>query len=307
MPAIDYTSRITTLLYGVIMNQEKSFVIFLFKILPKSFLSRIFGYITRLPLPQFVMTGIITWYTGRFGVMDEYTVPAGGFRTLDDFFTRKLKPGARTIDGNRNTAVSPVDARVDQFGRIMDGTLIQAKGITYSLSDLIPSEYGMRFHGGSFITLYLSPGDYHRIHSPVDGAIEGFFHIPGKLYTVQEFMVAGLPGLFSLNERLISYISTPSGVVAVCKIGAMNVGRISLAYSDIVTNRMIRKKREALFDSAGKISIRKGDELGTFHLGSTIVLLFENSKVKFSGLKAGEKVRVGDVIATLPVPAGKKS
>ena len=289
------------------MNSKTRIFIFIFRILPKSLLSRIFGYITRVPLPSFMMSGIIRWYSRRFDLKDEYDVPQGGFRSMDDFFTRRLRPGVHVIDKSKNSIVSPVDARIDEFGRITDGTLIQAKGINYLLSDLLPSEYGNRFRNGFFITLYLSPGDYHRIHSPVDGNVDGFFHIPGKLYTVQEFMVAGLPGLFSINERLISYISTPAGSVAVCKIGAMNVGRISLAYNDVITNRALRKKQEILFTERSKIPVKKGEEIGTFHLGSTVILLIENNAVKFEKLTAGQTVRVGQKIADISKPSRKKT
>ncbi len=289
------------------MNSKTRITIFIFRILPKSLLSRIFGYITRIPLPSFMMSAIIKWYSRRFNLKDEFDIPEGGFRTMDDFFTRRLRAGVHVIDRGKDSIVSPVDARIDEFGKITDGTLIQAKGITYSLKDLVPSEYGNRFSNGFFMTLYLSPGDYHRIHSPVDGNIEGFFHIPGKLYTVQEFMVAGLHGLFSLNERLISYISTHQGAVAVCKVGAMNVGRISLSYNDIVTNRTLRKKQEVFFKDNASIPVKKGDELGTFHLGSTVILLFENNALKPVKISKGQTVRVGDKIAEASKPSRKKT
>lgn len=274
--------------------------ILLFKILPKSFISRVFGYVSLVPIPAPLMRRVISWYCTRYGVnIEEADVPADGFRNLNRFFTRKLKVGARIIDGDRLSVVATTDSRVDQFGDITDDLILQAKGVDYSLRDLIPSVRGEKFINGKFITLYLSPGDYHRIHSPVSGGIEGFFNIPGKLFTVQEFMVKGLKGLFAVNERLITYISTERGGVAVCKIGAMNVGKISLSYDRSVTNRFLRRKNEHLYSVGQNPAVNKGDEIGVFNLGSTVIILFEKGMMEFSGLKAGQRVKVGEKIGKL--------
>ena len=274
--------------------KKRKLLIFLFKIIPKSFLSRLFGYFTRIPLPAFILKPLISWYIKKFNInMDEYATPAGGFKNFDMFFTRELKTGSRKISAAKGALLSPVDARVDQSGKIKKGQLIQAKGISYSIDSLLPSDMAKRFKNGSFVTLYLSPADYHRIHSPVSGKITGFFHIPGKLYTVQEFMVQGLEGLFSINERLVSYIETAKGLAAVCKVGAMNVGRISLSYEGTVTNKFIRSKKEVFFDKP--VKVKAGDEIGMFHLGSTIILLFEKGMADFE-IKTGDRVRFGQRI-----------
>lgn len=263
-------------------------------------ISMIFGWIALIPLPSGVMNGIIDWYCKKYGVIiEEAVIPEGGFRNLNLFFTRELKKGARKIDKSTGAVVATTDSRVDQYGTITDERIMQAKGISYSVRDLIPSSEAEKFIGGKFITLYLSPGDYHRIHSPVDGKITGFFNIPGKLYTVQEFMVNSLPDLFSVNERLITYIKTSKGNVAVCKIGAINVGKISLAYDDAVTNKLFGKRHEKLYTKDEMKPVKKGDELGTFNLGSTVIILFEKGMMDFSKLKYGQKVRVGEKIGTL--------
>ncbi|MCL1911221.1 MAG: archaetidylserine decarboxylase [Leptospirales bacterium] len=277
--------------------RKKKLLIFLFKIIPKSLFSRIFGYFARIPLPAPVLNALISWYVKKFNInMDEYSVPSGGFRNFDMFFTRELKPNSRKISAAKNALLSPVDARVDQSGKIRKGQIIQAKGILYGVDSLIPSDAAKRFQNGYFVTLYLSPADYHRIHSPVSGKITGFFHIPGKLYTVQEFMVQGLEGLFSINERLISYIETAKGLAAVCKVGAMNVGRISLSYASVVTNKSIRSQKEVFFDES--VKVKAGDEIGAFHLGSTIILLFEKGMAELE-IKPGERVRFGQSIGRL--------
>ena len=276
--------------------KNKNLSIFIFKIIPKSLLSRIFGYIALIPIPVFLMGKLIKWYSGKFGVKNEYIIPEKGFKNFNDFFTRKLKPGIHKIDTSTLSIVSPVDARIDQYGAIDGSYIIQAKGINYSVYDLVPSETSNFFTGGSFMTLYLSPGDYHRIHSPVDGKIIGYFNIPGKLFTVQEYMVNGLNGLFNLNERLISYIKTNRGLVGVCKVGAMNVGKISLSYDSIITNKAIRSKNEFFYPETDQKEIKKGDELGIFNLGSTIILLFEKNMIKFDNFTPGTNIRLGEKI-----------
>ena len=282
--------------------ENNAFRILIFRMLPKGFLSRIFGYVSLIPLPGGLMDRIISWYSDKYGVnLSEAETPAEGYKNLNMFFTRKLKEGSRKIDEDKLSVVASTDSRVDQYGDLTDDLILQAKGVDYSLRDLIPSIEAEKFINGKFITLYLSPGDYHRIHSPVSGRIKGFFNIPGKLYTVQEFMVKGLKGLFAVNERLITYIDTPYGSVAVCKIGAINVGKISLSYDHSVTNRFFRHKNENVYSEDKKPEVQKGDEIGIFNLGSTVILLFEKGMVEFSGLKYGQKVRMGEKIGTLKI------
>jgi len=278
------------------MNQ--SVTLRLFKVTPTCLLSRIAGAAARVPLPQPIMKAFISWYSKRYGVTEEYEVPPRGFRTFDEFFTRRLKKGSRPVTRTPLAVVSPVDGRIQRYGAIEGSTIIQAKGLTYTLDDLIPSQTAALFRGGAFMTLYLAPGDYHRIHAPVDGTITGYFTIPGRLFTVQEWMVARQPLLYARNERIITYIETEAGTVAVCKIGAFNVGRITLAYSDERTNRMFRTRRERFFPSSG-VPVKAGDEIGAFHLGSTVILLFQNNAVRFNQIPCKTAVRMGALIGTL--------
>lgn len=286
------------------MNDKQK--IFLFRIIPKSLISRIFGVIALIPMPSGFMERIIRWYVARYSVnLGEAEIPDGGFRNLNSFFTRKLKPAARKISRGKDDIVATTDSRVDQYGRITRDTIIQAKGVEYSVKDLVPSEMAEKFINGSFITLYLSPGDYHRIHSPVTGEITGYFNIPGKLFTVQEFMVRGLRGLFAVNERLITYIKTKKGYVAVCKIGAINVGKISLSYDNAVTNRFSGRKKEFFYETGSMPAVKKGDEIGIFNLGSTVIILFEKNMIKFDRLKMGSSIRMGERIGVF-LPGSKK-
>jgi len=269
----------------------------MFKILPTRLLSRLFGYCTRIPLPAYIMNKLIGWYSKKFNVsLDEVFIPPGGFKNFDEFFTRNLKRGMRFVEPHPLALVSPVDAMVSACGAINAGQVLQAKGINYDVASLLPGEMQSRFIGGSFITLYLSPGDYHRIHSPLSGTIVGYQYDPGKLYTVQDWLVKILPGLFTVNERITSYIQTAFGLVAVCKVGAMNVGRISLSYTPVYTNRWCAKPHFVRLDEGKRITISKGDELGIFHLGSTVIIVTEK-RCRFLKDLENKKVMMGQVLA----------
>jgi phosphatidylserine decarboxylase len=279
--------------------RHKTLLLLLFKIIPKSFLSRIFGFVARIPLPDLIMKLIIKHYCSFYKVnQNEIDFSEEGFRTFDKFFTRKLKSGIHKIDPKLDSIVSPVDAKISEFGKINHKSIIQAKGINYTLDKLVPSQMSDLFIDGFFITLYLSPADYHRIHSPVSGKITGYFAIPGKLFPVQDFMVNGLNGLFNKNERILTYIKNKNKFLAVCKIGAMNVGRITLSYSGIETNRWFRNKKEFFYSGNKQPIIKKGQEIGIFHLGSTIILLFQKNTIQFVKIKKGQRIRVGQKIAS---------
>ncbi len=271
--------------------------IILFKLIPKSLLSRVFGVLMRIPLPLGAMKAIIRWYSVKYGVKDEYDTPPGGFRTFNAFFTRTLRPGVHRIAPDPDVVVSPVDARVDQFGTMTGNGLLQAKGLSYSVNELIPADLADSFCGGSFMTLYLSPGDYHRIHSPVPGSITGYIHSPGTLYTVQEYMVSALPGLFIKNERITTIIRTGKGLAAVCKVGALNVGRISLSYAPVMTNTSWRRARYVRFDESCCVPVSAGQEIGTFNLGSTVILVFQKDMIEWEPSVPGMRVRMGQKIA----------
>ncbi len=277
---------------------KNRFGIFLFKIIPKGFISRLFGIITDVKLPGFILTSIIDRFCAGYDVKkEEILYPEQGFMTFNAFFTRNLKDGIHKVDSENGIIVSPVDAKISSYGNIEKGSLLQAKGIRYQLGDLIPSEISNKFQNGSYITLYLSPGDYHHIHTPVDGDIIGFFAIPGKLFPVKEFMVNGLDNLFSKNERMICYLKNDKGLAAVCMIGAMNVGRISLSFSDLETNKVFRRQKEFFYPTDLQSSVQKGERIGTFNLGSTVILLFQKDMIRFENLEIDRKVRLGEKIA----------
>ncbi len=272
--------------------------------LPQGALSRAFGRVADVPLPKPLRKPVLGGFARFVGAdVSEAAEGLETFPTLNRFFTRELKAGARAWPGDPRVAASPVDGAVGQAGRVTGGKLIQAKGRDYSLRDLLDEDgQWERFDGGSFATLYLSPKDYHRIHAPTAGSIPRARHVPGALMPVNLPAVLHVPDLFARNERLLCYVDGPLGRVAVVAVGAYNVGRISAAFdrewnappgTDAwVTNRKGIDAKTKVYDPA--IPIEQGDHVMTFHLGSTVVLVFEPGRVELSpSLAPNAPVRLG--------------
>lgn len=280
-------------------KKTRSLLLFLLYILPKNGISRITGIVASLRLPDMLLTPFLKWFIRYYNVnTEEMERGIKDYSSINDFFTRKLKPGVRPIAAGPRQIVSPVDARVSQFGKITDRKLIQAKGIDYSADDLLAfPEFSKQFHDGSFITLYLSPPDYHRIHSPCEGNILGYSYAPGKLFPVHEVAVNGVKELFARNERLTTIISSKHGLFAVIKVGAINVGKIRLAYDSTTTNGWFRRARTLRFQK--DIPVGRGDEIGRFEMGSTVIILAEKGALQFPAeICEGKKIRVGEVLGT---------
>lgn len=241
--------------------------------------------------------GIIPWFARRYRIaVNEAEKDWRDYGSLADFFARKLKPGLRPVCGSADSVVSPVDATISQMGTIREGRLIQAKGVDYSVEQLLGDQTKARiFAKGEFITLYLSPQDYHRIHSPITGRITGYVYWPGKLFPVNDLGVKGIPGLFVRNERVITYLESEMGTVAVVKVGAIIVGSVRLAYAPLVSNRGLAAEAVCLEDGP---FVGKGEELGHFQFGSTVILLFEPQCIDWrAGLEPGVRVNMGECIA----------
>ena len=268
---------------------------FFLKILPKNLISRLVGYFAESKLPGFLVRFWIKIFQKIYSI-DMKEVETCSYKNFNEFFTRSLKKEARPIDQDKQSIVSPVDGVVGCFGKIENNTLFQAKGIPYPLEHLVVNpEYAKLFQDGLYITLYLSPRHYHRIHCPVAGNIQELFYIPGTLYPVNAFAVNNIPALFTLNERLISLMeNSPIGKVAVIKVGATIVGKIKVVYDSVESNQ---KKRTLISKRYQNLSLEKGQELGRFQMGSTVILLFSNPKIAFHSLEQGKEVRFGEKIA----------
>jgi phosphatidylserine decarboxylase len=276
--------------------------------LPQGALSRAFGRMADVPVPRPLRPAVLGGFARMVGAdLSEAAEPLEAYPTLNRFFTRALRPGVRSWPDDPRAVASPVDGAAGQVGTVAAGRLVQAKGRLYEVRRLLEDADGWRrFEGGVFVTLYLSPKDYHRIHAPVGGDVVEARHVPGALLPVNQPAVSHVPNLFARNERLMCYVDGPLGRVAVVAVGAYNVGRISAAFdpawnaaeseSAWVTNRRGLQVERRAYDPP--VRVDRGDELMTFHLGSTVVLVFEPGRVELSPeLIAGAPVRLGMEIA----------
>ncbi len=212
------------------------------------------------------------------------------YGSLNEFFTRRLKPGSRTIDSAPEALVSSVDAVITGMGPVNEGTVFQVKGQDYTVEELLNvSPRHVTYKNGYCLVLYLSPTDYHRIHAPVSGQVVETEHVPGKVYPVNEFGLRHMKRVLSRNERLVTFIRHESGEIAVVKVGALNVSSIRYV------------------NGTAPASVTRGDELAYFEFGSTVVLLTESGTfVPDPALHVGSKVRMGQRLGTL-VPAGEEN
>ncbi len=264
----------------------------LLKLLPKRLLTRLTGKLARVPLPVPLNEKLFRVYGRVFPVNFEEAARAPfEYRTLQDFFTRELKPGARPLDPDPKSVLCPVDGRVMQTGCIEAGTLLQAKGWRFAVSDLLgDAQRAASFADGTACTLYLSPADYHRIHMPLTGSVDALHYLPGHLYPVNRFSLHRIRNLFIANERVVLFLTTPAGPAAMVLVGATNVGRIRIAVDKIPR----RQFRSGAFQRSypGGIAVARGAEVGCFELGSTVILLFEKDRVRLA-LQTGDITRVG--------------
>lgn len=226
---------------------------------------------------------LIPRFAKAYGIrIEDAEKPLSEYETLNEFFTRRLKPHLRPIDPAPSVVISPVDALITGVGRIESGLIVNVKGQDYSIEELLNhSPRTMNYTHGYYYVLYLSPTDYHRIHAPVSGTIIEKEHIPGKVYPVNEFGLRHMRRVLSRNERLITYIQHEHGEIAVVKVGALNVSSIRYVES-------LPKKLE------------RGDDLAYFEFGSTVVLLMENGTFEpRADVKLGDKVRMGQALGRL--------
>ncbi|HEX7117367.1 MAG TPA: archaetidylserine decarboxylase [Longimicrobiales bacterium] len=276
--------------------------------LPQGALSRAFGRIADVAIPRALRRPVLGTAARVLGIdLAEAERPVEDYPSLNALFVRRLRPGARRWPQRPDLAGSPVDGVIGAFGQVRDGRLIQAKGRWYSAADLLgdPVE-GRRYDGGAFLTLYLSPRHYHRIHAPCDGAIPTARYVPGALFPVNTPAVLHIQDLFARNERLVCPLDGPLGRVTVVAVGAYNVGRISAAFDPAwcagpggahwVTNR--RPPAEAVRTYDPPVAVSAGAEIMAFHLGSTVILLFEPGRARLAAdLRTGAEIRLGDPVA----------
>jgi len=220
--------------------------------------------------------------------------------TFNDFFTRKLRPNTRPIAKEQETIISPIDGTISQIGNIQENTIIQAKGISYSLETLLVNkDYLELFKNGNFATLYLSPKDYHRIHLPIAGILQEMTYVPGRLFSVNPATADTIQNLFARNERAINIFKTEIGTMAVIMVGAMLVASINTAWGGKITPNNNKTIRSWQYDSQ-QIEMHRGMEIGYFELGSTVILLFEPNMMEWNiNLHPNDSVQFGQSIGKI--------
>lgn len=271
------------------------------RLVPKNALSRAAGALTRAELPRPVRLAAMRAFAARYGIDLGECGSLDGFRTFGEFFARSLRPGLRPVEPGEDVLVSPVDGVVSQVGRATAGRLVQAKGLDYTVEALLADATAASwFTDGAFVTIYLSPRDYHRIHVPAGGAVTGYRYVPGRLWPVNAASVRTVPGLFTVNERLVTLLETPLGRCAVVAVGATIVGRIRAYYDPSIPVSNLPRARPVRRDYPEPIPVVKGQELGAFEMGSTVIVLLEPGRALRPDLAEGARLRVGELLGVRP-------
>jgi phosphatidylserine decarboxylase len=258
--------------------------------------SQAMGMAARVPLPAGVSRAAVAAYARYFDVNLDDVDPeqlSRGFPSFDAFFTRNLRLGARQIDKSHDVLVSPCDGRLREVAEVEAQGVVVAKGHAYAIGELLgDSALAERFVGGLQVVIYLHPRDYHRVHAPISGVARRLVLIPGRLLPVNDAAVARVPRLFAVNERHVHVLETDRGVVAVVMVAAFGVGHMSCAYRQVAAH----PARETVLEFEPPPFLAKGDELGVFHLGSTVVLLTEPGFALAEGLGPDARLELGQTL-----------
>ncbi len=251
--------------------------------LPKNWLSYWVGRLSEKAWPAPLGPWLVRWFAKRYKIrLDEAEMSIGEYKSINALFTRRLKAGVRP---RGEGLLNPADARITEHGRISAGILLQIKGKSYRVADLLGSEQdAARVEGGYFITYYLCPTDYHRVHSPMAGQVLFCRHIPGQLWPVNSWSVSRIENLFSKNERTITALKKEQALAYVVMVGATNVGKITMTFdANICTNQpeSLRAQREHTYGA--NLCVEAGDELGVFNMGSTVVVLYNSAALLING------------------------
>ena len=283
------------------MNYKVEIFVAIQRVMPKHLLSRLIGRIAESKKPwlkNFLITTAINYFDIN---MDEAIFSdRNSYTSFNDFFTRSLKKHSRPVAEESKSVCSPADGVISQAGLIKNSRIVQAKGIDYSISRLIgDSSITKKFNDGSFATIYLSPKDYHRVHIPASGQLIKTRYIPGELFSVNESTAEGLEGLFTKNERLVCQFKSESiGDFFVVFVGAMLVAGIETNWSGAETPGKGSVRESDYLDQ--KLLFKKGDEIGKFKFGSTVILLFKKDKVsQIASNRPRQAVKMGEVIAQM--------
>lgn len=269
------------------------------RMMPKRLITAVVYRLARLRvriLKDFLIRSFVRIYKVNLDDVQK-SVPEG-FISFNDFFTRELKSGSRPIDPSDSSIVSPADGIVSASGRIEKNAVWQAKGHDYSLEELLATDLdeAQRYYDGSFATIYLAPFNYHRVHAPLAGELVAARFVPGTLFSVNQLTVSFLRGLFTRNERLIYHFRTAAGPMVLIFVGALNVGSITTPWTGVLRPRKGNVVENIdLQSSSQSTTINKGDLIGWFNMGSTIILLLPPRACEWrSGLESGDALRMGE-------------
>ncbi len=272
--------------------------------LPHHLLSQVMHWITRTEWPPFknwMIRKAIRFY--QMDMSQAVEPDPGRYRSFNDFFTRALRPDARPLAEGKESLLCPVDGTLSQAGAIEEGRIFQAKGFDYTLQELLGDDpkWSRIFEGGRFATIYLSPGDYHRVHIPLTGTLKKMIHVPGRLFSVSPATTRTIPRLFGRNERVVNLFETKSGPMAVIMVGAIFVASIDTVWAGTVTPRSRRIQSWAYGrQPSSAVKLVRGAEMGRFNMGSTVILLFGKDAVEWSDtLQPEQKLCMGEHIGTL--------
>lgn len=283
----------------------KNLFIFFQHIVPQHFISRIIGRLASCKI-SFIKNFLITIFIKKYKVnMAEAKIKnVEEFSNFNEFFTRKLEADKRTINTEPNSIICPVDGAVSAIGDINVEQIFQAKGKSFSLPALLGGGQKLadKFHGGKFATLYLSPRDYHRIHMPLTGTLEEMIYIPGKLFSVNQTTAENIDELFARNERVVCIFKTALGPMAVILVGAMIVASIETVWAGQIAPSKLEKHSERYQEHA-PITIRRGEEMGKFKLGSTAIVLFPANVMNWDdSMQSANSIQLGQKLGEIALP-----
>ena len=282
-----------------------TFAVLVQYLLPHRALSRVVYWATRWtwrPWKNFLIGQIVDRYKVD---MDEAAQPDPfAYQHFNAFFTRTLKPNARHEDGDSTALISPADGRISQAGRIVDGRIFQAKGQDYTAAELLGDEEAAApYRDGDFVTIYLSPRDYHRVHMPLGGTLRETVHVPGRIFSVAPFAVEAIPRLFARNERLVCHFDSPNGPFVAVMVGAVLVSSVATVWDGLVIPPYASSIRRKSFVGQG-ITLGRFAEMARFNMGSTVILLLPPGMIELDALQPQQTVKLGQRLGRRPLPQG---
>ena len=272
------------------------------RLLPSIWLGRLVYWASRVETPWFrklLIGGFCRLYPIR---LEEAAEPdTTRYPSFNAFFTRALRDDARPPDPDPASLLCPADGRVQQAGNIERGQLLQAKGMYYGVDELLADPQAVqRYDGGRFLTVYLAPQDYHRVHSPLQGRLRSMHYAPGEYWSVNERTASAIPRLFAVNERLCCHFQADDDFFALVMVGALNVASISTVWAGEVLPLKPRQSRHWQYGERSGIELGRGDEMGRFNLGSTVILLLPPGLAELDpSLEPGQALRVGQSVGRL--------